>query len=176
MKIAFPTNKGEKIARHASFCKSFVIIDTKTGEKETVDNPLKKEPTTETVKNERSGGRHLGTGRIISALLADAGVDFYVYLEAEANFLRHLQREGIGIYESQEKVIETALEAVASKEENMNELRENTFTGFGRRRGAGRGSGRRAGRGRGRGFGKGAGMGQENGRGYGRRMGRGFGN
>ena len=116
MKVAFPTNKGEKIARHASFCNSFLIIDTKTGEREMVDNPLKTKATTAGTKKDKSGGRHLGSGPIVSVLLADAGVDLYVYLEAEANFLVHLQREGIDAYEVQEKVIETALKIIKTIE------------------------------------------------------------
>ncbi|MEA3373789.1 MAG: NifB/NifX family molybdenum-iron cluster-binding protein [Campylobacterota bacterium] len=161
MKVAFPTNEGEKIARHASFCQSFLIIDTKTGEREVVDNPLKTEAAATGVEKDKSGGRHLGSGPIISALLADAGVDIYAYLEAEANFLLHLQREGIDLYETQEKVIETALETVEAK---GSEIQKSRFFGLGRGRGMGRGFGRRAGKGR------------DFGRGFGRGMGRGFGN
>ena len=98
-------------------------------------------------------------------LLADAGVDLYVYLEAEDNFLFHLQREGMDVYATQEKVIETILEEIKVKEnEMMNQIQESEFRGFGQERGMGRGFGRRAGRG----FGKGAGMGQGIGRGFGR--------
>ena len=205
MKVAFPTNKGEKIARHASFCKSFLIIDTKTGEREMVDNPLKTKAKTAGVKRDKSVGRHLGSGRIISVLLADAGVDLYVYLEAEDNFLFHLQREGMDIYATQEKVIKTILEDIKVKEnEMMNEIQESEFRGFGQGRGMGRGFGRRAGRGfgrgagmkqragiagdldqdvgsnsmsgQGRGFGREMGQGIGRARGFGRGMGRGFGN
>lgn len=159
MKVAFPTNKGEKIAKHASFCKSFLIVDTKTGERKMVDNPLKIEIAS-TDKNE---GRHLGTGRIISVLLADIEVELYIYLEAEDNFLFHLQREGIDVYASQEKVIEMALEAIKAKENEMNQIQENRFTGLGRGRGMGRGFGRRAGRGFSKGtrLSKGFGIGHE---------------
>ena len=175
MKVAFPTNKGEKIARHASFCKSFLIIDTKTGEREMVDNPLKTEIKAVAVEKDKSAGRHLGSGRIISMLLADAGVDLYVYLEAEDNFLFHLQREGINVYVTQEKVIETFLEEIKVKEnEMMNQIQESEFRSFGRGRGMGRGFGRRAGRGMGRGAGMGQGIGRAGG--FGRGMGRGFGN
>ena len=174
MKVAFPTNKGEKIARHASFCKSFLIVDTKTGEREMVDNPLKTEIKAVAVEKDKSAGRHLGSGRIISMILADAGVDLYVYLEAEDNFSFHLQREGMDVYATQEKVIETILEEIKTKEnEMMNQIQESEFRGFGQGRGMGRGFGRRAGRG----FGKGAGMGQGIGRtsGAGRGFGRGAG-
>ncbi len=196
MKVAFPTNKGEKIARHASFCQSFLIVDTKTGERTMVDNPLKTEAATAGAKRDKSEGRHLGSGPVVSALLADAGVDLYVYLEAEANFLVHLQREGIDVYEAQEKVIETVLETIKTietKENEMDQMQESGFAGLGRRMGLGRGFGRGMGIGRGfgngagmgqgigraggigRGFGRGAGMGQRAG-GFGRGMGRGFGN
>ena len=143
MKVAFPTNKGERIAKHASFCKSFLIIDTKTGEREMVDNPLKTKVKTANVKRDKSVGRHLGSGRIISVLLADKGVDLYVYLEAEDNFLFHLQREGMDIYATQEKVIKTILEEIIVKEnEMMNEIQESEFKNFGQGRGMGRGLGR----------------------------------
>ncbi|MEA3374500.1 MAG: NifB/NifX family molybdenum-iron cluster-binding protein [Campylobacterota bacterium] len=190
MKVAFPTNKGEKIARHASFCNSFLIIDTKTDEREIVDNPLKTEAATVGAKRDKSEGRHLGSGPVVSALLADAGVDLYVYLEAEANFLLHLQREGVDIYETREKVIETVLETIKiieTKENEMDQMQESEFAGLGRGMGLGRGFGNRAGmgqrigraggigRGFGRGFGRGAGMGQRAG-GFGRGVGRGFGN
>lgn len=160
MKVAFPTNEGIKIARHASFCNSFLIIDTKTGEKEMVDNPLKTEAETAGTDRDKSGGRHLGSGPIISALLADAGVDLYAYFEAEANFLDHLQREGIDVYAAQEKVIETVLKTIEEKEDEMNQTRESRFGTLGRGMGLGRGFGRRAGKGRG----------------FGRGMGKGFGN
>ncbi len=170
MKVAFPTNKGEKIARHASFCRSFLIVDTKTGEREMVDNPLKTKVKRADVKRDKSAGRHLGSGRIISVLLADEGVDLYVYLEAEENFLFHLLREGMDIYATQEKVIESCLEEIKVKEnEMMNEIQESEFRCFGQGRGMGRGFGRRAGRS----FGKGAGMSQGIGRIKG--AGRGFG-
>ncbi|MEA3418560.1 MAG: NifB/NifX family molybdenum-iron cluster-binding protein [Campylobacterota bacterium] len=171
MKVAFPTNKGEKITRHASFCQSFLIVDTKTGEREIVDNPLKTEAKAVGAKRDKSAGRHLGSGRIISVLLAEIGVELYVYLEAEDNFLSHLQREGINIYATQEKQIDLVIKEILEKENMMNEERE--YTDFGRGMGQGRGFGRRAGRG----FGKGAGMGQGNGRrgGAGRGLGRGAG-
>lgn len=173
MKIAFPTNKGEKIARHASFCQSFLIVDTKTGEREIVDNPLKAKAKTAGVIRDKSAGRHLGSGRIISVLLADAGVDLYVYLEAEDNFLFHLQREGMDIYETQEKIIKTFLEEIKIKENEMDQIQENGFSGFGRGIGQGRGFRRRAGWG----FDKGARMGEGIGRtsGAGRGFGRGAG-
>jgi len=181
MKVAFPTNKGEKIARHASFCNAFLIIDTKTGERETVGNLLKTEAATAGAKRDKSEGRHLGSGPVVSALLTDAGVGLYVYLEAEANFLVHLQREGIDVYEAQEKVIETALETIKTmetKENEMDQMQESRFAGLVCGMGLGRGFGRRVGRGRG--FGNRAGMGQGIGRagriGRGAGMGRGFGN
>ena len=160
MKVAFPTNKGEKIARHASFCKSFLIVNTKTGEKEMVDNPLKTGIKAVAIERDKSEGRHLGSGRIISVLLADAGVDLYVYLEAEDNFLFHLQREGMDIYATQEKIIESCLEEIKVKEnEMMNEIQENEFRSFGQGRGMSRGFGKDAGMGHGIGRIRGAGRG-----------------
>lgn len=161
MKVAFPTNEGEKIARHVSFCDSFLIIDTRTGESEMLDNPLKTEVATDDVEKDKSGGRHLGSGPIISALLADVGVDIYAYLEAEANFLAHLQREGIDIYETQEKVIETALEVIEAR---GNKIPKSRFFDLGLGRGMGRGMGKGFGRraGKGRGFGRGNGRGFQN--------------
>ena len=170
MKIAFPTSKGEKIAKHSSFSQSFLIVDTQTGEREMVDNPLKTETKAIGAMRDKSEGRHLGSGRIISVLMAEMGVELYVYLEAEDNFLSHLQREGINVYATQEKQIDLVIKEISGKENIMN--RERVYTDFGREMGQGRGLGRRAGRG----FGKGAGMGQENGRGgAGRGLGRGAG-
>ena len=160
MKVAFPTNEGEKIAQHASFCNLFLIIDTKTGEREVVDNPLKTETDTSSVNKDKSEGRHLGTGPIISQLLADKGVNVYAYLEAEANFLLHFQREGIDLYPVKEKAIEIVLAEIVANENEIHQTQKGEFAGLGRGMGLGRGFGRRAGQGRG--FGRGTGKGYKN--------------
>ncbi|MEA2092296.1 MAG: NifB/NifX family molybdenum-iron cluster-binding protein [Campylobacterota bacterium] len=171
MNIAFPTNKGKKIARHGSFCQSFLIADTKTSEREIIDNPLKMEAAATGAQRDKSEGRHLGSGPIISELLSDAGVDLYVYFEAEANFLLHLQREGINVYKTQEKLIDIVLKTIEEKEDEMNQTQESIFDTLGHGMGLGRRFGQRAGRGLGKRSGIGQGIGKR-----GRGFGRGFGN
>ncbi len=171
MKIAFPINRGEKIARHVSFCPSFLMIETETGEREIVDNPMKIEGAAVDLKKDKSEGRRLGTGRIISQLFAEKEVDLYVYLEADANFLLHLQNVGIYVYESQEKVIEVALKTVEVNLKEFFNFAQRGGQGFRRRanRNRGFGHGRRRAHGEERGFGRGARMTQQTGRGFGRR-------
>lgn len=96
MKVAFPTNNGEKIARHASLCQSFLIVDTETGELVSVPNPIKADRT---VSHDHSDGeRHgLGTGRIVPELLAAHGASLYVCLEAGERLHSRLNGRGIGV-------------------------------------------------------------------------------
>ena len=110
MKVAFPTNNGEKIARHASLCKSFLIVDAETGERVTVSNPLKEEGIVPHQGHHGEGEkRHRGTGRIVPELLAAQGVEQYVCLEAGEGLQSRLQRRGIGVSVVTEKLIDAAL-------------------------------------------------------------------
>ena len=112
MKVAFPTNNGETIARHASLCKSFLIVDTATGERTTVSNPLKDEkivPHQGHHHGEEGEKLHRGTGRIVPELLAAQGSGRYVCLEAGAGLQSRLEGRGIGVSVVAEKRIEEVL-------------------------------------------------------------------
>ncbi len=176
MKIAFPTNRGDKIAKHSSFCRSFLIIDTETQERTMLANPVKQMTEAAQKSSDRENGRRLGTGRIVPALLADVGVNIYVCFEAEEKFIAHLQQSGITVYTTQERQIESALQVAVEKREETDGLHPDRLEGhgrrgFGRRRGMrqdeNRGSGMGQGRREGRGFGQDAGQNERQGRGMG---------
>jgi len=42
MRVAFPTNDQKTLAKHIGLCKGFLIIDTDTGEKFYIENPVLK--------------------------------------------------------------------------------------------------------------------------------------
>lgn len=170
MKVAFPTNKGEKIAKHSSFCTSFLIIDTRTQERKTITNPLR--AAGESVKTDANNpaGRHFGTGRIVSALLAEAGVEIYVCYETGEKFADRLQSAGISVHTTQERQIESALNEIAETERLHTDCRQ----GFGRGRGFGRSAGDTQAEAQGGGFGRGRSMHQGEGRGMRRGLGRGM--
>ena len=111
MKVAFPTNNGEKIAGHASLCKSFLIVDTETDERVTVSNPLKDDKIVPHLGHHGDEGEklHRGTGRIVPALLAAQGVTHYVCLEAGAGLQSRLQSSGITVSVVTEKQIDGVL-------------------------------------------------------------------
>lgn len=173
MKIAFPTNKGEKIARHSSFCTSFQIIDTQTQEKVSIVNPVKQMTAAVNTGTDKHTGRHFRTGRIVSAILADAGVDIYVCYEAGEKFIDRLQRAGIAVYTTQERQIESALNEITVKRAERGSPDVDGRQGFGRRRGQGRGAGEGRRGGQTDGFGRGRGMRQGEGRGMRQNLGRG---
>lgn len=179
MRIAFPTNNKETIANHIGLCKGFLIVDTDTGERFYIENPVMKQIQEEHIdlKGTKEGERGLGTGRVIPPLLREAGVDVLVSREFGEGMLFNLEREGISPYESDEKNIETVLNQI--KEEDMREFGRGYGRGFGYGRGYGHGFGygknfeadfeRGYGYGRGhrRGFGRGLGRGSGFGRGRG---------
>jgi predicted Fe-Mo cluster-binding NifX family protein len=172
MKVAFPTNKGEKIAKHSSFCTSFLVIDTRTQERVTIANPLRAAGRSVKADAGNPSGRQMGTGRIVSALLAEAGVEFYVCCEAGEKFTERLQSAGIAVHTTPERQIELALNDIAETERPHTNGRK----GFGKRRG--RGAGREVGNtqaeAQGGGFGRRRSMHQGEGRGMRRGLGRGM--
>jgi len=111
MKVAFPTNNGEKIARHASLCKSFLIVDTDTGERVTVTNPLKEEGVAPHRGEHGKDGEklHRGTGRIVPELLAAQGCTRYVCLEAGEGLQSRLEGRGVRVSVVGDKRIDEAL-------------------------------------------------------------------
>ena len=182
MRVAFPTNNQQTIASHIGLAKGFLIIDTNTGEKFYIENPIIKRIQEENIdlKNTEEGQRGLGTGRVIPPLLAEAGVDVLISRDFGEGMIRNLEFEGIRAYETDEKNIEEVLNQIKEKEVTKfgnNEQRDYDFErGFGRGFGYGRGFGRGMGYGRrcfgyrrGFGFGRGRGRGMGYGRGFGRR-------
>ena len=163
MKIAFPTNNQKTIANHIGLAKGFLIVDTNTGERFYIENPVLERIHEEGIelKNTREGQRGLGIGRVIPPLLAEAGVDVLVARDFGEGMVRNLALEGIKAYETENKDIE---EVLNNLEEEIREIKfnENEFGyGYGRRFK--------------RGLGHGRGLGYGRGRGYGRRFKRGFG-
>ncbi|WP_456471101.1 NifB/NifX family molybdenum-iron cluster-binding protein [Caminibacter sp.] len=177
MRIAFPTNNQKTIANHIGLAKGFLIVDTQTGEKFYIQNPVLERIQEENInlKNLPEGQRGLGTGRVIPPLLKEAGADIFVARDFGEGMIRNLEFEGIQAVETDEKDIEKVLENFEDFTHPVNyeggyEMRKR---GFGYGRGYGRGLGYGRGRGLGRGFGYGRGMGRGYGRGFGR--GRGWG-
>jgi len=177
MKVAFPTNNQKTLARHIGLCKGFLIVNTDTGEKFYIENPVLKTIHEEHIdlKHTTEGQRRLGSGRVIPPLLRD----ILVSNEFGEGMRMNLQREGIIPYLTDEKDIEEILNQI--NKENMrvfdrnyiNEFEEENFEkGFGFGRGYGRGFGhRKYGFGFRRGFGFGRRFRQGKGFGYGRGFG-----
>ena len=164
MKLAFPTNNQKTIANHIGLAKGFLIVDTNTGEKFYIENPVLQKIHAEDIDitHREEGHRGLGTGRVIPPLLAEAGVDVLVARDFGEGMIKNLAIEGIKPVQTEIKDIE---EFLKEKEITLN---ENEF-GYGRRfskdYGRGLGYGRRFARGCGYGRGYGRGLG------YGRRFG-----
>jgi predicted Fe-Mo cluster-binding NifX family protein len=143
MKVAFPTNNKKTIANHIGLAKGFLIVDTNTGEKFYIQNPVIATIQEENInlKDLPEGQRGLGTGRVIPPLLKEAGVDALVARDFGEGMIMNLQRMGIAPIETQIKEIEEFLENFDEKEVDINY----EFTpryggyGFGRRFGYGRG-------------------------------------
>jgi predicted Fe-Mo cluster-binding NifX family protein len=181
MRVAFPTNNERTIANHIGLAKGFLIVDTNTGEKFYIKNPVLERINEEHInlKDLPEGERGLGTGRVIPPLLKEAGVDILVARDLGGGMLRNLEFEGIEAYETEEKEIEKVLENLDNLQKV--EFKDEEFypypRGFGYGRGFGMGYGRRFGYGFGRGLGYGRGFGRGLGYGFGRRFGfgRGFG-
>ena len=172
MRIAFPTNNQQTIASHIGLAKGFLIVDTNTGEKFYIENPIMKKIQEERIDLKNiQGHRGLGTGRVIPPLLAEAGVDVLVSRDFGEGMIRNLEFEGIRAIETEKKDIEEILSEI--KEENMREVTKFDEYPYenGRGLGYGRGFGRRKGYGFKRGFGYGRGRGFGRGMGYGRGFG-----
>lgn len=152
MKVAIPTNRGDKIARHSSFCRSFVIIDTESGSRMTIDNPLQEVARFAKADPQSGERRALGKGRVIAGILADAGVNVCLCIETGEAFVMRLAERGIALYITAERQIDRALQLLAEGTLSPCRVAEG---GFRRGRGAGFGGRRARGAGRSRGFGRG---------------------
>ena len=161
MKLAFPTNNQKTIANHIGLAKGFLIIDTNTGERFYIENPILQKISEINLKKREEGHRRLGTGRVIPPLLAEAGVDALVAREFGEGMIRNLLIEGIKAIQTDSKNIEEFLKEGDIREIEVNE----DLLEYGRDFRRGYGQGLRYGRG----FGYGMGLG------YGRRFGRGLG-
>lgn len=158
MKVAFPTNNEETIAKHIGLCKKIVIYQN--GEKvEVVENPILKMAKEENLLSAKAGERHLGTGRIVSQFLSQKDIDIFVGVQFYSQGLKqNLEYLGIMPYETQEKEIQKALHILSEKNIFENS-KKNDEKGeeMNARRGLGAMQGRGAQRGRGmgrcRGFG-----------------------
>ena len=168
MKVAFPTNNQKTIANHIGLAKGFLIVDTDTGERFYIENPVLQRINEEGIdlKNTREGERGLGTGRVIPPLLAEAGVDVLVARDFGEGMVRNLAIEGIKAIQTENKDIEEVLNQI--EEEDMREVTRFDDYPYGY------GYGRRFGFRRGFGYGRGMGYGRRFG-GRGRGLGRGFG-
>jgi predicted Fe-Mo cluster-binding NifX family protein len=174
MKIAFPTNNQKTIAGHIGLAKGFLIVDTNTGEKFYIENPVMKRIQEEHIKLNGDCGEHgLGTGRVVPPLLKEAGVGLFLAKEFGEGMLGNLEYEGIKTLVTDEKDIDTVLSQL--KELLSGNLEQNRVNNrnFGYGYGRGRGLGRGQGIGRGLGFGRGQGLSRGMGRGFSR--GAGFG-
>jgi len=180
MRVAFPTNNQKTIAKHIGLAKGFLVVDTDTNERFYIENPVMKKIQQENInlKDMPEGNRGLGTGRVLPALLKEAGVDVFVADEFGEGMLRNLQAEGIKPLTTQERDINAVLESIESlKTPTVDEeiYDEDVRFGGGYGRGLGRfGAGFGRGYGRGYGYGRGFGRGRGFNRGFGRGFGRGF--
>ena len=149
MRVAFPTNNQQTIANHIGLAKGFLIIDTETGEKFFIENPVLKRIQEEHIdlKNTTEGQRGLGNGRVIPPLLAEAGVDMLVSRDFGEGMIRNLKFEGIRGIQTENKDIGEVLNQI--KEGEMREVTSfndfERYEGYGYGRGFGRGFGFRRG-------------------------------
>ena len=182
MRVAFPTNNQQTIANHIGLAKGFLIIDTNTNEKFYIENPVLKRIQEEHIdlKNTEEGQRGLGTGRVIPALLKEAGIDVLIARDFGEGMLKNLAFEGISAIETDIKDIEEALNSF--KEGEMGEItrfenfdKEYDDYRYGRVYGYIRGFGFGRGLGFRKGYGRGMGNERCKGMGYGRGFRRGFG-
>ncbi|DAB41038.1 MAG TPA: iron-molybdenum cofactor-binding protein [Sulfurovum sp. UBA12169] len=155
MRVAFPTNNEETIAKHIGLCKKIVIyVD---GEKiEVIENPILKMVKEENLPIAKEGERHFGTGRMLSKFLSEKGVDMFAAIEFYSRGLKqNLEQLAITPYETQEKDIETVLHMLGEKgmfanNNKNNEKGEEMYA----KKGLGAMQGRGVGRGRGMGLGR----------------------
>ncbi|MDQ1324999.1 MAG: hypothetical protein QG564_123 [Campylobacterota bacterium] len=158
MRVAFPTNNEETIAKHIGLCKKIVIYEN--GEKvEVIENPILKMVKEENLPIAKAGERHFGTGRILSQFLSEKDVDMLASVEFYSPGLKqNLERLGIAPYETQERDIKKVLHMLSEKgmfaSNNKNDERGEEMYA---KKGLSAMQGRGMGRGRGMGLGKGAG-------------------
>jgi len=164
MRVAFPTNNQRTIAKHIGLAKGFLIIDTNTGERFYIENPVLKKVNEENInlKELPEGQRGLGTGRIVPVILKEAGADVFVAQDFGEGMVKNLAYEGIKPLITDIKDIDEALKHL-DELKAAEPIEDYEFEGFG--------YGRRFGRGFGRGYGFAHGFV----RGFGRKRGRGFG-
>jgi len=179
MRIAFPTNNQKTIAKHIGLAKGFLIIDTNTGEKFYIENPVLQKINEEKInlKDLPQNNRGLGVGRIVPILLKEAGVDMFIAYEFGDGMIKNLMLEGIKPAITDLKDIDEVLKNLDNlKEVTLKYEYENLKNSRGYGRGLGYGYGFAEGHRVARGYGYGLGRGNCHGlgRGHGCGLGRGF--
>lgn len=152
MRVAFPTNNEQTIAKHIGLCKKIVIYENEK-KVEVIENPILKMVKEENLPIAKAGERHFGTGRILSQFLSEKNIDIFAAVEFYSQGLKqNLEQLAVTPYETQEKDIETVLNILNKKDmfTNNDERGEEMYTkrglsalqGRGMRRGRGMGLGR----------------------------------
>jgi len=95
MKIAYPTSNQKNICEFIPFCKYILIIDTKTGEKTVLPNPLFETVKKERIKKRNCGENGLHTGEILPPLLKKHGVELFIAKTLGEGMLDNLEVYGI---------------------------------------------------------------------------------
>jgi len=115
MRVAFPTNNEETIAKHIGLCKKIVIYANRE-KVEVIENPILKMVKEENLPIAKEGERHFGTGRILSQFLSEKNIDIFAAVEFFSQGLKqNLEQLAITPYETQEKDIETVLNILSEK-------------------------------------------------------------
>lgn len=152
MRVAFPTNNEQTIAKHIGLCKKIVIYENEK-KVEVIENPILKMVKEENLPIAKAGERHFGTCRILSQFLSEKNIDIFAAVEFYSQGLKqNLEQLAVTPYETQEKDIETVLNILNKKDmfTNNDERGEEMYTkrglsalqGRGMRRGRGMGLGR----------------------------------
>jgi len=152
MRVAFPTNNEQTIAKHIGLCKKIVIYENEK-RVEVIENPILKMVKQQNLPISKAGERHFGTGRILSQFLSEKNIDIFAAVEFYSQGLKqNLEQLAITAYEAQEKDIETVLNILSKKDmfTNNDERGEEMYTkrglsamqGRGIRKGRGMGLGR----------------------------------
>ncbi len=108
MIVAFPTNNQKTINEKIGFSKYILLIDTDTGEKKLLDNPVfEKASHLEKVRD--CGENGLETGKILPKILKEYNVQKFYGIKFGEGLLDNLEIYGIEVAFTDKKEIEANL-------------------------------------------------------------------
>ncbi len=121
MKIAIMTNNGKTVAKHIGLAKQIAFYRLPEGTLiEMVPNPVMQRIKSEHIelKKAEEGNRHLGTGHIIPAFLAEKGVDALITHEFGKGVKDNLLAFGITPVVAENSSIEAIIDDLKKSEDS----------------------------------------------------------